>query len=132
VLGGLGLFAAGIPAATLLTAVMFLLCVTQIGAALVMVPVTIWLYWSGQPVAGSIFLVWTIVVCSMDNFLRPVLIRKGADLPLLLILTGVLGGLISFGVLGIFIGPVILAVAYTLVRAWVAEPENKPSSVKAG
>jgi predicted PurR-regulated permease PerM len=120
-LGGIGLFVAGIPAATLLTAVMFLLCVTQIGAALVMVPVTIWLYWSGQPVAGSIFLVWTVVVCSMDNFLRPVLIRKGADLPLLLIITGVIGGLISFGLLGLFIGPVILAVVYTLARAWVAE-----------
>jgi predicted PurR-regulated permease PerM len=130
-LGGIGLYVAGIPAATLLTAVMFLLCVMQIGAGLVMVPVTIWLYWSGNPMAGTIFLVWTVVVCGMDNFLRPILIRKGADLPLLLILTGVIGGLISFGLLGLFIGPVILAVAFTLVRAWVSGSENKPSSSSA-
>lgn len=127
-LGGIGLYVAGIPAATLLTAVMFLLCVMQIGAGLVMVPVTIWIYWSGHPLAGTIFLVWTAVVCLMDNFLRPILIRKGADLPLLLILTGVIGGLISFGLLGLFIGPVILAVAFTLVRAWVAGSENKTSA----
>jgi predicted PurR-regulated permease PerM len=120
-LGGIGLFFAGVPAASLLTAVMLLLCITQIGPGLVLVPVTIWLFWSGQPVTASIFLVWTLGVCSLDNFLRPILIRKGADLPLLLILTGVIGGLIGFGFLGLFIGPVILAVVFTLVRAWVAE-----------
>jgi predicted PurR-regulated permease PerM len=127
-LGGIGLFLAGIPAATLLAAVMLLLCVTQIGPWLVMVPVTIWLYWSGQPVTGSFFLVWTVVVSSLDNFLRPFLIRKGADLPLLLIFTGVIGGLISFGFLGLFIGPVVLAVAYTLVRAWVSEKQEASPS----
>ena len=55
----------------------------------------------------------------MDNFLRPVLIKKGADLPLLLIFAGVVGGLIAFGLIGIFVGPVVLAVAHTLQLAWV-------------
>ena len=60
----------------------------------------------------------------MDNFLRPYLIKKGADLPLLLIFAGVIGGLMAFGLIGIFIGPVVLAVAYTLTVAWVAgDPE---------
>jgi predicted PurR-regulated permease PerM len=57
----------------------------------------------------------------MDNFLRPILIKRGADLPLLLIFIGVVGGLIAFGLIGIFVGPVVLAVAHTLLSAWVDE-----------
>ena len=65
--------------------------------------------------------VWTIFVGAIDNVLRPVLIKQGADLPLLLIFAGVIGGLLSFGIVGLFIGPVILAVSYTLLRAWIDE-----------
>ena len=118
-LGGIGLFFAGVPAALLLTAVMLFCCVLQVGPGIVLIPSALWLYWKGDHVTATIFLVWAIFVCTIDNFLRPVLIRKGADLPLLLILIGVFGGLIAFGIIGLFIGPVILAVAYTLVRAWV-------------
>jgi predicted PurR-regulated permease PerM len=118
-LGGIGLFFAGVPAAVLLTAVMLILCILQIGPGLILVPATIWLFWSGQHITGSIFAVWTILCCTIDSVLRPVLIKKGADLPMLLIITGVFGGLISFGIIGLFIGPVILAVTYTLLRAWV-------------
>jgi len=60
----------------------------------------------------------TILVLSLDNFLRPMLIKKGADLPLFLIFAGVIGGLIAFGIIGIFIGPVVLAVTYRLLGAW--------------
>ena len=60
-----------------------------------------------------------VVLTAMDNILRPILIRKGADLPLLLIFVGVIGGLISFGLIGIFIGPVVLAVSHTLLNAWL-------------
>ena len=63
-------------------------------------------------------LVWMIVAGTMDNCLRPVLIRKGADLPLLLVFAGVVGGLVAFGFIGIFVGPVILAVADKLLIAW--------------
>ncbi|HEY1301349.1 MAG TPA: AI-2E family transporter, partial [Stellaceae bacterium] len=68
-----------------------------------------------------------------DNFLRPVLIKKGAaDLPLLLILAGVIGGLIAFGLVGIFLGPVVLAVAYTLLQSWMAEDRVTPADEHAG
>jgi len=60
-------------------------------------------------------------VGAMDNFLRPYLIRQGADLPLMLIFAGVVGGLLSFGLLGLFVGPVLLAVGYTLLDAWVKD-----------
>jgi predicted PurR-regulated permease PerM len=63
-------------------------------------------------------------VGTLDNFLRPVLIRMGADLPLLLILTGVIGGLLTLGLIGIFVGPVLLAVVYTLLEAWVRDGET--------
>jgi predicted PurR-regulated permease PerM len=116
---GAGLFITGVPAAGLLTAVVFMLCLAQIGPVLVLVPSIIWLYWSGQPVWGTVLIVFSVVAVTLDNFVRPFLIKKGADLPLVLIFSGVIGGLIAFGVIGLFIGPVVLAVTYTLLKAWV-------------
>lgn len=118
-LAGVGLAVAGVPAVAILTAVIFILCSAQLGPFLVLVPSVVWLYWSDQTLWGTFLLVWAIPVLIMDNFLRPVLIRRGADLPLLLIFAGVIGGLIAFGVIGLFIGPVALAVTYTLLGAWV-------------
>jgi predicted PurR-regulated permease PerM len=79
------------------------------------------MYWSGEGVTATILLVLTIPCMVIDNFLRPVLIRKGVDLPLLLILVGVIGGLVAFGLIGLFLGPTVLAVGYTLFDAWVNE-----------
>ena len=119
VLGGIGLALAGVPFAGLLTALMLLLCIAQLGPALVLFPAVAWLYWGGLTGWGTFLLVWSLVVVSMDNVVRPVLIRRGADLPLLLIFGGVIGGLLAFGLIGIFVGPVVLAVTYRLVQAWV-------------
>lgn len=121
ILGGIGLAVSGIPAATLLTVLMFIFCVAQLGPLLILIPAIIWLYWSGEATWGTVLLVWSCVVGTLDNFLRPVLIRMGADLPLILILSGVIGGLLAFGMIGLFIGPVVLAVSYRLVSAWVNE-----------
>ena len=121
VLGGIGLAIAGVPFAALLTALMFMLALAQIGAVPVLVGGLAWLWWQGDTGWFVALLVWTIFVGSFDNILRPVLIKRGADLPLLLIFAGVIGGLVAFGLLGLFVGPVLLAVAYTLLDAWVAE-----------
>jgi len=133
VLGGIGLAVVGIPATALLTALMFLLAIAQIGVLPVLVPAVVWLFWTDNIAWGMGLLVWTTFVGTMDNFLRPWLIQKGANLPLLLIFTGVIGGLVSFGLVGIFIGPVVLAVTYTLLGAWMAEqpPEPPPSGPDA-
>ena len=127
VLAAIGLIVASVPAPLLLTGVIFMLCVAQIGPGLVLIPVVVWLYWTDQPLWGTAMLVWGIFVGTIDNFIRPVLIKKGADLPLMLIFAGVIGGLIAFGVIGLFIGPVMLAVTYTLLQAWVkrVEPERE-------
>jgi predicted PurR-regulated permease PerM len=132
VVGGIGLAIAGVPFAALLTAVMFMLCIVQVGPTLVLAPAVIWVFWSGSTGWGVFLLVWTIIVGTMDNFLRPILIRRGADLPLVLIFAGVIGGLLGFGLVGIFVGPVMLAVSYTLVDAWLRDAEplaaEQPSS----
>jgi len=129
-LGGIGLAIAGVPFAGLLTAVMLLLCIAQLGPALVLVPAVAWVYWSGETSWGTFLLVWSLVVGTMDNFLRPLLIKRGADLPLLLIFGGVIGGLLSFGLIGIFVGPVVLAVAYTLLGEWIKLGEAQAPAVE--
>jgi predicted PurR-regulated permease PerM len=121
VLGGVGLAIARIPFAGILMALMFMLAIAQVGPMPVLIPAVVWLYWSAGPGWGTFLLLWTLVVGTMDNFLRPVLIKKGADLPLLLIFAGVVGGLIAFGLIGIFVGPVVLAIAHTLLTAWMDE-----------
>lgn len=123
-LGGLGLVVAGVPATTLLIAIMMLLCIAQVGPGLVLFPAVIWLYWSGDSTWATILLVWSVFVAVSDNFLRPYLIKMGADLPLLLIIAGVIGGLVAFGIIGLFIGPVLLAVTYTLLLAWMGGAEE--------
>jgi predicted PurR-regulated permease PerM len=123
-LAGVGLAVAGIPFAGALTALIFVLCVAQLGPGIVLLPAIGWLYWQGQSAWGTALLVFAIPVIALDSFLRPALIKLGADLPILLILPGVIGGLIAFGVIGLFIGPVLLAVGYTLLVAWLADGEN--------
>jgi predicted PurR-regulated permease PerM len=124
-LGAVGLAIAGVPFAGLLFGVMFVLCIVQVGPLLVLLGGTAWLFWSGQSGWGTAMLVWSLVVGLMDNVLRPILIRRGADLPLLLIVAGVIGGLLAFGLVGIFVGPVVLAVSYTLLDAWIAVEDDK-------
>jgi predicted PurR-regulated permease PerM len=123
-LGGIGLAIAGVPFAGVLTAIMLVLCIAQVGPILVLLGATAWAYHSLGAGWGTFLLGWSLVVGLMDNVLRPVLIRRGADLPMLLIFAGVIGGLVAFGIVGIFVGPVVLAVAYTLLNNWVsAEPQ---------
>jgi predicted PurR-regulated permease PerM len=132
ILAGIGLALTGVPFAAVLTAAIMMLCIAQLGPVLVLVPAVAWLYWKGDAGWGTVLLVWTLFVGAIDNVLRPILIRKGADLPLPLILAGVIGGLIGFGIIGIFIGPVVLAVTYTLLVDWVQsevdsrQPLTKP------
>ncbi|TAK47098.1 MAG: AI-2E family transporter YdiK [Betaproteobacteria bacterium] len=123
--GGLGLLLAGVPFAGVLTALMFVLAVAQIGAVPVLACAVIWLWWGGEAGVAVALLVWSIFVGALDNVLRPILIRQGADLPLLLIFAGVIGGIIGFGLIGIFVGPVVLAVAYTLLEDWMNDEARR-------
>jgi predicted PurR-regulated permease PerM len=126
-LAGAALWICGVPRAGVLLAITFVLCVAQLGPLLVLIPAVIWLFWSGSPAWGVALAVATTVIALIDNVLKPLLIRRGVDLPLLLLIAGVIGGLIGFGVVGLFIGPVILAVTYTLLVAWVRDGNSAPA-----
>jgi predicted PurR-regulated permease PerM len=82
------------------------------------------MYYASDALWTTVLLAFTIVTLTMDNFLRPLLIRRGAGLALPLILAGVIGGMIAMGFLGIFLGPTVLAIAYTLLNAWMAENDE--------
>jgi len=122
-LAGLGLWVCGIPRPGLLTAVVFVLCIAQIGPLPIFIAGTAWLFLKDNTGWAVALIVWAVVVGPLDNFLRPILIKRGVDLPLLLIIAGVIGGLVGFGVIGLFVGPVILAVTYSCLESWIRDGE---------
>ena len=127
-LAGIGFWIAGVPGALLLGFATFIFSLIPLGPPLVWVPATLWLVYSGSPGWAVFMGLWgLLVVSSVDNFLKPWLISRESRLPLLLVFLGVLGGIIAFGFIGIFLGPTLLAVGYTLVQAWIS-PSLKKSA----
>jgi predicted PurR-regulated permease PerM len=116
---GLGFAVAGVPFAAILTALAFVLAVAQIGPLPILIAAVIWVYSQHGGTWGTVFLAWAAICGTIDNLIRPVLIRRSANLPLLLIFVGVVGGLFAFGVVGLFVGPVMLAVSYMVLGEWV-------------
>jgi predicted PurR-regulated permease PerM len=124
VLGAIGLVVAGVPFPAFLTALLFV-CAVALVPGLVLFPVAAWLYWRGDaPLLASAFLVWSLFITLLDNVLRSMLIKRSANLPLSLVFAGAVGGLIAFGAMGLFIGPVVLAVTYTLLAGWIEEGQE--------
>ncbi|ANF16928.1 hypothetical protein XW81_00585 [Buchnera aphidicola (Schlechtendalia chinensis)] len=121
ILGGIGLAVSGIPYSSLLMILIIIFCLVQLGPLPVLIPAIVWLYWNGNTTWGTVLLVWSCIVCVLDHILRPILIRMGADLPTVLILSGVIGGLIAFGMIGLFVGPVVLVISYRLISSWMDE-----------
>jgi len=124
-IGGIGLAVAGVPFASVLCALMFMLCIAQIGPAPVLLPAVIWMFVAADTGWAVFLLVFSVIASTIDNVVRPILIRRGADLPLLLILAGVIGGLVAFGPIGLFLGPTILAVGYKLLGAWIDDAPSE-------
>jgi predicted PurR-regulated permease PerM len=127
-LAGIGFWLAGVPGALLLGFITFFVSVVPMGPPLVWLPAAAWLYYQGE-IGWAIFLViWgAAVVSSIDNFLKPYLISQGAAMPFILVLLGVLGGLVAFGFVGVFLGPTLLAVGYSIVRDWTLSPADTPA-----
>lgn len=127
-LAGIGYAVAGVPAAALLGFLTLVFSVTQILGPLVVVmwvAAAWWLYDGGQTGWAIFMAVWGLVVVSgSDNILRPLLIKRGVEMPLSLIILGVFGGFVAFGFLGLFIGPVLLAVGLVMLRAWRSAERN--------
>ncbi|MCY1487143.1 putative transport protein YdiK [compost metagenome] len=127
VLALIGFWIAGVPGALVLGLLTFALSLIPMGPPLVWIPVTAWLVWHGE-YGYAVFLgIWgTFVISGVDNVLKPYLISRGGNLPLVVVLLGVFGGLVAFGFMGLFLGPTLLALAYSLVNDWIAHDPSLP------
>ena len=120
ILAVIGFIIAGVPGALLLGGLTFVLSLLPMGTPLIWIPVTAWLAWSGSYGMAIFMGIWGVFVISgVDNILKPYLISRGGTLPLIVVLLGVFGGLFAFGFMGLFLGPTLLAVAYSLMDDWV-------------
>jgi predicted PurR-regulated permease PerM len=119
-IAALGFVIAGMTGAALLGFATFMLALVQLPTFLIWLPAAGWLYYAGETGWAIFLAVWGFLLINpVDNFLRPYLISRGAKLPFALILMGVVGGLLAWGVIGLFIGPTLLAVAYSLTQSWI-------------
>jgi len=128
----IGLAVAGVPGAVLLGFVTLLLALSQIGAPLIIVVwggAAYWLFAQDQQGWGVFMIFWGLVVSVIDNFIKPLLIGVGVAMPLSLTILGVFGGFVAFGFLGLFIGPTLIAIAFTLLEAWRGAPAATPRAV---
>jgi len=118
-LAGLGMVVAGIPSAGLWTVVCLFLCVVHIGTIPVMLPAVIYLFVNGETWVAVLFLIWAIFVSLIDNVIVPLILGRGLDVPKAVIFLGAIGGMIVSGIIGLFVGSVILALGYKLLGGWL-------------
>jgi predicted PurR-regulated permease PerM len=123
---GLGFIFAGVPGAGPLAILVMVLGIVQLPAALISIPVIIYLWVGGDASTTSniIFTVYLLVAGLADNVLKPLLLGRGVDVPMPIILIGALGGMVSAGIIGLFIGAIVLAVGYKIFMDWVDEPSQ--------
>jgi predicted PurR-regulated permease PerM len=118
-LGGLGMMFAGVPAAGLLAIIILVLAIAQLPPLVVLLPVVIYVFSAESTTVAVVFMVWSILVSMSDAVLKPIFLGRGVDAPMLVILLGAIGGMITSGIVGLFIGAVILALGYKLFQVWV-------------
>jgi predicted PurR-regulated permease PerM len=124
VAAGIGFLIAGVPAAPLLGLATFFLSPVPIGPPLVWIPAAIWLFYHGSTGWAIFMAIWGVaVVSSVDNVIKPLIISRGSNLPFILVLLGVLGGVVAFGFIGLFLGPTLLAIGYVILQEWNAAPK---------
>jgi predicted PurR-regulated permease PerM len=129
ILAGLGFLAVGLPAAGLLALLCLFLAVIQIGIAVVTIPAIIYIFATADTHPAVLFLVWAVFVTALDNVLKPILLGRGVQVPMAIIFVGAIGGFLAHGIIGLFVGSVVLALGYTLFRAWLRESrEPEPAA----
>jgi predicted PurR-regulated permease PerM len=118
-LAGAGFLAAGIPAPGVLAFLTLLLSVVQIGPTILFIPIVIWSWTALETTQALVFTAYMVVVGLMDNFLRPLWMARGLATPMPVIVVGVIGGAIAYGIVGLFFGPIVLSVAWAVMQAWI-------------
>ena len=123
-LASVGFFVAGVPAAGLWAVLCLILAIIQIGISPVVIPLIIYMFSASDTLTASLFMVWSLLVLISENVLKPILLGRGAPVPMLVIFLGSIGGFVSSGFLGLFLGAVILSLAYKLTQEWLSTPES--------
>lgn len=124
-MASLGFFIAGIPFAGLWTILCLILAIVQVGAGPVIIPLAIYMFTVSSTFSATVFSIWMVLVLVIDNFLKPILLGRGAPAPMLVIFLGAIGGFISHGFVGLFLGAVILTLAYKLFNTWLQEDDSE-------
>jgi len=132
ILAGLGFLAIGLPAAGLLALLCLVLAVVQVGVGPIVIPAVIYVFATADTVPAVLFLVWSLFVTLLDNFLKPILLGRGAKVPMAVIFIGAIGGFLAHGIVGLFVGAVVLSLGYTLFRAWLEEGSMSKMEADAG
>ena len=120
-LAGLGFMVVGAPGAPLLTSAVLILGIIQIGPSLIIIPAIIWSWFEMETSKALLFTIYMLPVNFLDNILKPLVMARGLSTPMLVILIGVIGGTLSYGITGLFLGPIVLAVVWELFVAWIKE-----------
>jgi predicted PurR-regulated permease PerM len=123
-LAGLGFLVAGVPAAGLLTLICLLTGVIQLGVVIVLIPVVIYFFSTADTTTAVAFMIWAFLVAPVDNILKPILLGRGVDVPMLVIFVGAIGGFLSWGIIGLFLGAVVLALGYKLFLTWLEQNDS--------
>ena len=121
VLSAVGMLLVGVPAAGLWAALVLILAVIQLPPILILAPIAAWVFSFASTGPAVLFLIWALVVSGCDGFLKPVLMGRGVDAPMLVILIGALGGMMLAGIIGLFVGAVVVAISYTIFMAWIED-----------
>jgi len=121
VLAGIGLLVMGVPYAGIWTLLVLLLAIIQLPTLIILGPIIVYVFTITTTVPAVIFMIWSLLVGASDSFLKPLLLGRGLDIPMLVILLGAIGGMILSGIIGLFVGAVVLAVGYKLFMVWMNE-----------
>lgn len=119
ILAGIGLMLVGVPYAGLWAMLVLLLAIVQLPPILVLAPIIVYVFSVESTVPAVLFMIWSLIVSASDAFLKPLFLGRGMDIPMLVILLGAIGGMMMSGIIGLFVGAVVLAVGYTLFTAWL-------------
>jgi predicted PurR-regulated permease PerM len=127
-LAGLGFVVAGVPGAGLWAFLCLLTATVQIGVGPIVIPVIIYLFFTASTLTAVLFLVWGVFLMVVDNILKPMLLGRGVKVPMLVIFLGAFGGLMMSGIIGLFVGAIVLALGYKLLQAWLEPGGTSPKS----
>ncbi len=131
VLSGIGLMIMGVPHGGIIAGVVLVTAIIQIPTLLILGPVVVWVFSIADPIPATIFAIYALIVSLSDNVLKPILLGRGVDLPAVIVLVGAIGGMIQYGIIGLFLGAVILGLGYTIISDWLQSSGSKAHAADA-